>query len=394
MKKICIVTTLSSSITNWIMPFLNEYQKNNIEVTIVCNMTEEYSKDLKEKYPGVKTHIIKFPRGTKLLQSIKSIKKLTKFFHNNKFDLVQYSTPNASLYAAIASKRAKIPVRVYCQWGMVFVSRKGIKRLIFKTIEKVICKKSTMIQPDSFGNLNYCRENKIYPEWKSMVIWNGSAKGLDFTKFDITKKELYAKEIKEKYFINENDFILGFVGRLGREKGCNELFKAFQSLKLIHNNLKLLFVGPIEKEETIESDLLKFMYDCEDVIVTNRVSNVEKYMAAMDIFILPSYREGFGSSVIEAQAMGVPVIVTDIAGPTDGMIKDKTGIVIPVKDIASIVDAVNLLINDSEKRLQFGRNGYEFVKSHFDYEIFKKKLIDNRLELLGDNDESINYRRK
>lgn len=387
MKKICIVTTLSSSINNWIKPFLNEYKKNNIEVTIVCNMTEEYAEDLKKNFIGIKTHIIKFPRGTKLLQSIYSIKELTKFFKNNKFDLVQYSTPNASLYTAIASKRAKIPVRIYCQWGMVFVSRKGIKRFIFKTIEKIICRKSTMIQPDSFGNLNYCRKNKIYPEWKSMVIWNGSAKGLDLKKFNITKKEVYAKEIKQQYSINENDIVLGFVGRLGREKGCNELFKAFQNLKLIHENLKLLFVGPIEKEETIESDLLKYMYDCEDIIVTDRVSNVEKYMAAMDIFILPSYREGFGSSVIEAQAMGVPVIVTDIPGPTDGMIKDKTGIVIPVKDIVSIVDAVNLLINDSDKRLQYGKNGYEFVKSHFDYDVFKEKLIENRLELLNINNK-------
>ena len=386
MKKICIVTTLSSSINNWIKPFLKEYQKNNIEVTIICNMTEEYSDDLKKNFPGVKTHIIKFPRGTKLLQSFYSIKELTKFFKKNKFDLVQYSTPNASLYTAIASKKAKIPVRVYCQWGMVFVSRKGIKRLIFKTIEKIICKKSTVIQPDSFGNLNYCRKNKIYPVHKSMVIWNGSAKGLDFNKFDITKKEIFSKEIKENYSIDENDIVLGFVGRLGREKGCNELFKAFKILKKQHKNLKLLFIGPIEKEDTIESELLKYMYECDDIIVTDRVNNVEKYMAAMDIFILPSYREGFGSSVIEAQAMGVPVIVTDIPGPTDGMIKNKTGLVIPVRDVDSIVNAVNELINDEEKRLRFSQNGYEFVKSHFDYEIFKIKLIENRLELLNKKD--------
>ena len=110
MKKICIVTTMWSSINNWIKPFLNDYNDNQVDVTIVCNMSEEYEKQLKSEYPFVHTKSIPFPRGTSVLGSIKSIRALKKFFREEKFDMVQYSTPNASLYASVAAKRAKFPL--------------------------------------------------------------------------------------------------------------------------------------------------------------------------------------------------------------------------------------------------------------------------------------------
>ena len=199
MKKICIVTTMWSSINNWIKPFLNEYAKRGVDVSIVCNMDAEYEKNLKEEYPFLHTYPIPFPRGISVFGSITSIRLLTKLFKKEKFDMVQYSTPNASMYASFAAKSAKIPVRLYCQWGMVYVTMSGIKRRIFKTIERMVCHFSTQIQPDSKGNLEFCRKEGLYDETKSLVIWNGSAKGLDLTAFDVSKKEEYAKEIKEKY---------------------------------------------------------------------------------------------------------------------------------------------------------------------------------------------------
>ena len=116
MKKIAICTTLWSSINNWILPFLNEYNNRAIDVTIICNMDKDYEKKLKKDYPFVHTYPIDFPRGINVKGSIKSIKQLVKFFKENSFDMVQYSTPNASFYVAVASKMAKVPVRLYCQW--------------------------------------------------------------------------------------------------------------------------------------------------------------------------------------------------------------------------------------------------------------------------------------
>ncbi|ROR29247.1 phosphoglycerate dehydrogenase-like enzyme [Mobilisporobacter senegalensis] len=380
--KYCIVTTMSSSIENWIKPFFKLYYDNNFDITIVCNMTEEYINYMHNEYPNIKTVNISIPRGIHFLKSIKALYHLYLLFVREDYDLVQYSTPNASFYSAIASYLAKIKVRLYCQWGMVFVTMKGWKRFLFQLIERTTCLLSTQIQPDSYGNLMYCRKNRFYSIRKSHVIWNGSAKGVDLNKYDINKKTIYQREILNRFKIDDGYIILGFVGRLGMEKGCNELFQAFKILERKHYKVKLLFVGPLEKENTIKPSLLRWFYQNDNIIKTDRVTDVEKYMAAMDIFILPSYREGFGMSVVEAQAMEIPVIVTDIPGPVNGMIPNVTGLTIPVRDVKALVYATEELINDELKRKLFGQLGREFVKSHFDHEIFAKKLIRNRLNLM------------
>ena len=382
MKKICIVTTMWSSINNWISPFLNEYANRGVDVSIVCNMDSEYEKNLKAEYPFVHTYSMPFPRGISVFGSLKSIRLLTNLFKKEKFDMVQYSTPNASMYGAVASKLAKIPVRPYCQWGMVYVTMGGIKRKVFKTIERMVCRLSTQIQPDSTGNLEFCRKEGLYDETKSLVIWNGSAKGLDLMAFDVSKKAEYSKEIKEKYNIPEDVSVIGFVGRLGKEKGCNELFRAFKSLKEQFPTLKLLFVGPIEKEDTIEPELLAYFRESDDIIKTGRVTNVEKYTSAMDIFVLPSYREGFGMSVIEASAMEVPVVVTKYPGPSSAMEEGVTGISVPVKDTGELTIAIAELLKDKEKSLAMGRAGRIFVEQNFDQKEFIKRYMENRVMLL------------
>lgn len=383
MKKICIVTTLWSSINNWIKPFLNEYHKRGIDVTIVCNMDDAYEKELKSQYPFVHTHPILFPRGINAMGSVKSIWHLYKFIRKEKFYLVQYSTPNASMYGAVASKMAGVPVRLYCQWGMVYVTMHGLKRTIFKNIERMVCRFSTNVQPDSYGNLKFCRKQGLYDENKSCVIWNGSAKGLDLSAFDVSHKEEYAEEIKAKYGIKEEEPVIGFVGRLGREKGCHELFRAFQQVKKEFPKAKLLFVGPIEKEETIEPEMLQYFRTCDDIIKTGRVSHVEKYTSAMDIFVLPSYREGFGMGVVEASAMQVPVVVTKYPGPSSAMEDGISGYSVPIGDVEQLTNIILSLLRNPQEARQIGKRGRKFVEERFEQKQFIEKYMANRMQLLG-----------
>ena len=382
MKKLCIVTTVSSSIDNWIKPFLNEYKNHGVDVTVVCNMTEEYRESLISEFPFVHACSMPFPRGMSLLGSVKSIVMLRRFLKKEKFDMIQYSTPNASLYASVAARMSRIPVRLYCQWGMVYVSRKGITRKIFELMERTICRLSTHVQPDSVGNLEFCRKNGLYGEEKSCVIWNGSAKGIDLTAYDVSKKEDYALEIKKKYDITEGP-VIGFVGRLGKEKGCNELFSAFRRIKSDFPKCKLLFVGPIEKEETIEPELLKYFYECDDIIKTGRVTGVEKYMSVMDVFALPSYREGFGMSVVEAAAMEIPTVVTSYPGPSSAMLDGETGIAINVGDQEALYNALKELLSNKEKAQMMGKSGRQFVEACFERKQFIRKYMENRMHLLG-----------
>lgn len=381
--RICICTTLWSSINNWIVPFLNEYHRRGVDVTIVCNMNEEFECALKARFPLIHTYKINFPRGINAVGSVKSIWALYRFFKKERFDLVQYSTPNASMYGAVAAWTAGVPVRLYCQWGMVYVTMQGMKRKVFERIERMVCRLSTNVQPDSKGNLDFCRKNGLYDEKKSCVIWNGSAKGLDLQAYDITKKEEFAKEIKDKYGISENVPVVGFVGRLGREKGCHELLRAFQNVKKEFPTAKLLFVGPIEKKETMEPDMLEYFETCDDIIKTGRVNNVEKYTSAMDVYVLPSYREGFGMGVVEASAMGVPVVVTTYPGPSSAMEEGVSGYSVPVKDINQLTQYILHFLYAPEIAKKIGLQGRRWVEERFDQKVFIEKYMENRMALLG-----------
>ena len=142
-------------------------------------------------------------------------------------------------------------------------------------------------------------------------------------------------------------------------------------------------MGPIEKEDTIKPNLLEYFWSCEDIIKTDRVTNVEKYISAMDIFVLPTYREGFGMSVIEASAMAVPVVVTKYPGPSSAMEEGVTGISVDIKNTAQIILAVSSLLEHEEQRIVMGQAGRSFVEHNFEQKEFIKRYMENRMSLLG-----------
>ncbi len=375
-KKICFVVTVALAAKNFLQWSFEDMHNAGYDISLICDMDEEYIKSLPE---FVHTYPMAMERGVDVRGMQRAIKQMTEIFKREKFDIVQYSTPNASLYASIAAKKAKIPVRLYCQWGMVYLGFSGIKKSIFKFIEKYTCKNSTDVQPDSKGNLDFCRENGFYSEKKSRIVWNGCANGLNVSKFDLSKKDGYRAEIRKKYGFSDSDIVLGFLGRIGRDKGFNELMIAFKQLKEKYPFVKLLYVGYNEKPDTVDQDLLRYFDDCEDIISTNGwVDDPQRYLSAMDIFMFPSYREGFGNVVIEAEAMAVPVVVSDIPGPQNGMVDGVTGFKVPAREVLPLVEKTSVLIEDDALREQFGKAGAKFVVDNFDSRVLIKKIIENR----------------
>lgn len=375
-KKICFVVTVSMTVDQFLRFGFEEFHNNGYDISLICDMDKDYVAGLPDY---VHPYPIKMSRGIDPSGLVNAIKTMKRIFTENKFDIVQYSTPNAAFYASIAAKKAKIPIRLYCQWGLVYLGFSGIKRTIFKTIEKIICRKSTDVQPDSKGNLDFCRRNGFYNAEKSRVVWNGSANGIDITKFDYSNKEIWKKQIRQEYNIPDNKIVLGFLGRVGKDKGFEELMAAFKSLKSKYTNIVLLYVGPNEKPDTVSQESLKYFEDCPDIIYTGGwVDDAERYYAAMDIFLFPSYREGFGNVVIEAEAMGVPVVVSDIPGPQNGMVDGVTGFKVPARTVEPLVEKTSVLIEDKALREQFGKAGAKFAVENFDSRVLIKKIIENR----------------
>lgn len=375
-KKICFVVTVSMTVDQFLRFGFEEFHNNGYDISLICDMDKDYVASLPDY---VHPYPIKMSRGIDPSGLVNAIKTMKRIFTENKFDIVQYSTPNAAFYASIAAKKAKIPIRLYCQWGLVYLGFSGLKRTIFKTIEKIICRKSTDVQPDSKGNLDFCRQNGFYNAEKSRVVWNGSANGIDITKFDYSNKEIWKKQIRQEYNIPDNKIILGFLGRVGKDKGFEELMAAFKTLKSKYSDIVLIYVGPNEKPDTVSQESLKYFEDCPDIIYTGGwVDDAERYYAAMDIFLFPSYREGFGNVVIEAEAMGVPVVVSDIPGPQNGMVDGVTGFKVPARTVEPLVEKTSVLIEDEDLREQFGKAGAKFAVENFDSKVLIKKIIENR----------------
>lgn len=382
-KKICFVVTVSMTVDQFLRFSFEEFHQNGYDISLICDMDKDYINSL-PKY--VTPYPIHMSRGIDPKGLVKAINSMTKIFKSNQFDIVQYSTPNASFYASIAAKRAKVPVRLYCQWGLVYLGFSSIKRIIFKAIEKSVCRRSTDIQPDSKGNLEFCRSNGFYGESKSRVVWNGSANGINLKKFDYSKKKEWSEQIHNEYKIPDDKIVLGFLGRVGKDKGFEELMQSFKQLNQKYDNLVLLYVGPNEKPDTVSPKSLEYFDKCKNIIYTGGwVDDAERYYAAMDILIFPSYREGFGSVVIEAEAMGVPVVVSDIPGPQNGMIDGETGFKVPAKQTEPIVEKVSLLIDNSTLRKTFGESGAKFACENFNETILVQKIIENRDWLIARN---------
>lgn len=374
--KICYVTTIPATIQSFILP-LAEYLHENTDwdISFICSDDEDFEKSLPEYIHFYPVHM---ERGISLT-GVKAMLSMRVIFKREKFDIVQYTTPNASLYAAMASKMAKTPIRLYNQGGIIYVGFSGLKRKMFKFVEKITCCLSTRIEPVSKTNLNYAISEKLFEPEKGEVIWNGSVCGVDFKKFDISKKEKFRDEIRKKYNITDDAFVYVFIGRVTRDKGVNELLYSFKAL--CEKNTYLFLVGNNEVDENIDMELYDWSLTSDDVIYTGNVNDVEKYLSAADCYILPSYREGFGISIIEAEAMGLPVIVTDIPGPIDAVNKDITGLLVKKADKESLLDAMRRIRNIDY--IKMGQEGHKFAYDKFEQKQLFDKIVESRNRILS-----------
>ena len=379
-KKICFLTTLPCTIEAFVFP-LAEYLHTHTDwdITFITGMDEDYVRPVPA---GVRVLRVHMHRGVSL-DGLRAIRELAAIFRREKFDLVQYSTPNASLYASVAAKLAGVPVRLYCQWGIVYVGFHGFKRRVFKTIEKTVCRLSTWVEPDSFGNLRFSHDEGLYPEKKGSVIFNGSAAGVKLEKFDISQREAWRRSIREQYAIPADARVFGFIGRITGDKGINELFAAYRQILREMPDSYLMLVGGMEKADSVDDALYAWAEAEPRVLFCGSTNVVEQYLSAMDVFILPSYREGFGAVVVEAESMGLPVIVTDIPGPTDAMREGETGLIVKKADVLTLTDAMRRLGTDEALRKRLAANARPFIETCFEQSELMRHIMEDRKRLMG-----------
>ncbi len=383
MKKICFVTTIEKTIEAFLVDFTYYLvDKENYEVTFICNHNESLA-----KYCSDKIHFIpvRMKRGVSF-DAFRVIKELTVIFKREQFDIVQYATPNASFYAAIAAKRAGVKNRLYTHWGSRYMGYEwGTKRLIFRTLEKITCRNSTIIETESSSLMDYSMKDGLYPQGKASVIWNGSACGVKLENYDLSQRAAWRKLIRTKYCIPDNAIVFGWCGRITRDKGHNELLRAFRNLIETNKNVRLLMVGSYDNVKTIDKELFKWAQECREVIFTGPVpgDQVPAMYSAMDVFCSLSYREGFGLVVIEAAAMRLPGIVTDVPGQVDTIVKNETGLLVPSKEIDPVVKAMEYYVNNPDIIEIMGIKARTRVENNFEQKQLFAKLAAHRNEIIA-----------
>ncbi len=380
MKKICFCTTIPGTIRSFIVPFANYLVENeNYDVTFISDTS-----DILDEYQNEHIHYIPVPmkRGI-AFDGLKAIWKFYKIFRRERFDIVQYSTRNAATYASVAAWMAGIKTRIFCQWGMMFIAMKGLKRWLLKLDDMMVCALSTNIETESFSIREEAIREKVYKPEKSVVIWNGSACGVDVSRYDLSMKPLWRKQYREKYGIPESSTVFGYCGRITRDKGLNELFGAFKELFETKNaDAYLMIIGANDHAETINQDLLVWAKGNNRVIFTGYTKEVPQHYSALDVFCSLSYREGFGLVVIEAAGMGVPAIVTDCPGQWDTITNGKTGLHVPGHKVEEVVDAMEFYINNPEKTREMGVQARKDVEEKYDQKTLFAKLAEHRNQLI------------
>jgi glycosyltransferase involved in cell wall biosynthesis len=382
MKKLAIITTIDITITQFIIPSARLLQENNIEVTLISSMSENFIDKFSNEFKLIN---VPMERGANIFGLLKGIFQMHTIFKNNKYDMIQYATPNAAFYSSIAGYFNKVPVRLYNQWGIRYVGFDGVKRKLFKLIEKTTCLLSTDIRAVSFKNMAFAISEKNYNPNKVKVVGAGGAVGINLKHFDINKKEEYKEEILEKHTALRGKFVFGFVGRLDKDKGINELLRAYKHISTIKKNCALVIVGPKDKSSRFETSLLLEAEKNENIVFTGFTNEVNKYLSIFDIMVHPSYREGFSLVIQQAMAMCVPVVTTNIPGPSEVIEENKSGLLAEAKDSEDLYKKMSFLMENEMLRNEFSINGLERVKKLFQQEKMSNLILEDRLALLSKN---------
>lgn len=365
MHKICFVLTIPFTLNAFLRPHLERLSKI-YDITICVNMDDSAILPIVPR--GVQLVQLDIVRPIALWADLKTLFTLTRFFRHEGFDLVLSMTPKGGLLAMIAAWLAGVQRRVHCFTGQVWTTRRGLLRQILKSMDRLIGLCATRLLTDSGSQRQYLIDQGVVGAGKIEVLANGSMAGVDVSRFH--PNEGARRLVRSQLGIEQDTCCLLYVGRLTREKGIADLMAAFKRLGSNYPKLHLLLVGP--DEEGFDS----LLSDLSRVHRVGYTQVVEDYMAAADVFCLPSYREGFGLVLIEAGAVGLPVVASRIYGITDAVVEGETGLLHRPGDVADLASKLEALIKDAPLRRALGEAGRRRALEMFEAELVTVAMAD------------------
>ena len=374
-KKICFIVAMPGTARSFLSDHIRRLSRK-YDVYLVANAKDE---QLLSDLPLAGYYVNDIHREISLVNDLCALCKLTKYFRGMKFDAVHSVTPKAGFVTALAGKIAGIKNRIHIFTGQVWANKKGLTRYFLRSIDKMIVALNTHILIDGNGQQQFLIEQNVVKTCNSQVLGYGSICGVNLRKFSPSSQ--IRDKVRAELNIS-NKIVFSFMGRLNHDKGIPELLEAFNKLCVDAPRAYLILFG---HDEENYSDRFKDYHNLNDdnFKFFGSTSTPFEHLQASDVFVLPSYREGFGSSVIEASSLGLPVICSDAYGLRDAMLDNETGLRCHVGDVESLYDAMMVLYNNPSLREQLGATGRQRVIDCFSEELVGKeweKFYDSLFE--------------
>lgn len=367
-KRLCIVATVPFALIVFMMPHVFVLSEK-YDVTLIANGQESDVKLLLGE--NVKFIPIAIERKIAILRDIYILLQLYRIFRQNRFDVVHSLMPKAGLLAMLASFFSGVPIRIHTFTGQVWANKSGIGRLVLKALDKITVLCATSLLTDSFSQSNFLIAQNIVHKEKISVLGHGSVCGVDITRF---KSNLIARNsIRSSLGIPDDAIVFLYLGRLNRDKGIQDLASAFCLLADEIPKTHLMVVGPDEGGMAIELHKILNKYSHRFHLV-GFTDKPEDYMASADIFCLQSYREGFGSVIVEAAAVGLPAIASNIYGITDAIVDGETGILHEAGNVEEIGFALRALSMSEDIRREMAQKAKSRVHQYFTTDIVKQEM--------------------
>jgi glycosyltransferase involved in cell wall biosynthesis len=349
------------------------------DVTIISSPGE-----LLETLPrseGATPIAIPMEREISPLKDLISLWKFYRVIKRVKPDLVDVSTPKAGLLGSIAALLARVPCRVYTLRGLRMETATGLKRRMLWLAEWLSCACAHSVVPLSESLRRRAVDLKLVPAAKANIVKHSG--GVDLTRFTPRRQgstETHA--LRQELGLTGKESVIGFVGRFVKDKGIRELVEAFRELGTTRSNLRLLLVGDFESGDPVEPEVRKYIESASTILRPGFVENTAPYYALMDVFVLPTYREGFPGVPLEAQASGVPVVTTTATGAIESVVDGVTGVLVPVGDSKALAKAIDELLAEPALRQRMGQAGRARTEREFRQDVIWDALIRHYQALL------------
>lgn len=381
-SKLLRITTVPISLKTLLKGQHRFMSEQGFDVLGVSSLGKELS-DVK-KSEDIPVVALEMTRTIAPLKDLKSLWEFYRLCKKEKPTIVHSHTPKAGIVGMLGARLAGVPIRLHTVAGLPLMESTGTKRKVLDFVEKLAYSSATNVYPNSKGLYDFILENNYTSKEKLKVIANGSSNGINTEYFSPNNfSDDILEKLKEELNIISGDFVFIFVGRLVGDKGINEMVEAFKKISLSFQNIKLLLVGSLEADlDPLKQEVLKEIENNSSIISVGFQSDVRPYFAISDALVFPSYREGFPNVVMQAGAMGLPSIVSNINGCNEIIVEGENGTIIQIKDVEAIQIAMKKFIEDKTYFTSLKSHARVMIETRYEQQVVWNALLEEYNRLL------------